>query len=123
MEHSLQKTAQKGGQVQDAVKIGDSSLTITSGVVGDKSNDYKGGKGSVHQFEKHGKGGKGKEQTSFRKVAKAAVLGEKSKDREKNTVLSDHHTTQAVYANKPKHTADFISGYKRKKPKSGTRAH
>ena len=76
-EKAIKRTATKGGRVEDAARVGKSSLSIEHGMVGDKSNDFKGGHGSSHQQRKHGGG---KENTTPRKVAQAAVLGKKSKD-------------------------------------------
>lgn len=77
-EKAIKRTATKGGRVEDAARVGKSFLSIEHGMVGDKSNDFKGGYGSSHQQSKHGGG---KEMTTPRKVAQSAVLGKKSKDR------------------------------------------
>jgi len=106
--------------VEDAARVGKSSLSIEHGMVGDKSNNFKGGYGSSHQQSKHGGG---KEMTTPRKVAQASVLGKKSKDRKNGTVLSDYKGTQAALAVRGDNKNELISGYKRKKPKSGTQAN
>lgn len=119
-EKAIKRTATKGGRVEDAARVGESSLSIAHGMVGDKSNDFKGAHGSSHQQRKHGGG---KENTTPRKVAQAAVLGKKSKDRKNGTVLSDYKGTQAALAVRGDKKNELISGYKRKKPKSGTQAN
>lgn len=119
-EKAITRTATKGGRVEDAARVGKSSLSIEHGMVGDKSNDFKGGYGSSHQQSKHGGG---KEMTTPRKVAQASVLGKKSKDRKNGTVLSDYKGTQAALAVRGDNKNELISGYKRKKPKSGTQAN
>lgn len=120
VEKAITRTATKGGRVEDAARVGKSSLSIEHGMVGDKSNDFKGGYGSSHQQSKHGGG---KEMTTPRKVAQASVLGKKSKDRKNGTVLSDYKGTQAALAVRGDNKNELISGYKRKKPKSGTQAN
>lgn len=119
-EKAITRTATKGGRVEDAARVGKSSLSIEHGMVGDKSNDFKGGYGSSHQQSKHGGG---KEMTTPRKVAQASVLGKKSKDRKNGTVLSDYKGTQAALAVRGDNKNELISAYKRKKPKSGTQAN
>lgn len=120
VEKAIKRTAPKGGRVENVARVGKSSLSISHGVVGDKNNAFKGGYGTSHQKRKHGEG---KENTMPRKAGQAAVLGKKSKDRENGTVLSDYRGTQAVLASKQGKKEEFISAFKRKKPKSGTQAN